>query len=148
MLPPRPLAVTAVGIGVGPVASVMPRPAGAAGAVAAGTATGDCAGAAVHGRAVGVVAEEVLEAMAPLLEADEGQAELRDRVADEVVRPLVDQVDQDGRSIDDRVEPGRGEPLGQGSWPSSTSTASVPVRSVKEPSGAERSSFPPSIATR
>ena len=34
------------------------------------------------------------------------------------------------------------------SRPSSTSTASVPVRSVKDPSGADRRSRPPSIATR
>ena len=37
----------------------------------------------------GRVAEEVLEAVAALLDPDERQAEVDDRVADEVVRPVV-----------------------------------------------------------
>src|SRR6185295_6813928 len=52
--------------------------------------------------------------MPALLQPDERQAQLRDDVADEVERPLVDEVDQHGGPIDGRREPGGGQASGEG----------------------------------
>jgi hypothetical protein len=65
---------------------------------------------AVAGR---IVAEQVLEPVAALLHPDERQPELDDRVADDVIRRLVDQVDQDGAAVDGDPEAARREPLGE-----------------------------------
>ncbi len=62
----------------------------------------------------GGVAEEILESVTALLDPDERQAELGDDVADEVVGPLVDEVDEDGRTVDDRLEAGGRQSRGEG----------------------------------
>ena len=55
---------------------------------------------------------------------------------------------QDGPPVRDGLEPARRQGRGEAVSPSSTSTARTPVRSVKAPSGAARSSWPASMATR
>ena len=81
--------------------------------------------------------------MPPLLHADERQPQLGDRVTDEVVRPFVAHRDQDRPPVDDRGQAGSGQPRRKRPPPSSTSTASIPVCSVKSPSGAARAACRP-----
>ena len=47
--------------------------------------------------------------MPPLLDPDEREAEVRNRVADEVVCPVAVERDEDGPAVDDRGEPGSRE---------------------------------------
>jgi hypothetical protein len=51
--------------------------------------------------------------MAPLLHPDEWQAQLGDRVPDEIVGSLVAHRDDHGLAVDDRLEPGRAEAIRQ-----------------------------------
>ena len=79
-----------------------------------------------------LVAEQVLEALAALLEPDERQVQPDDRVADDVVRPVVVEWHEHDPTVQAwrpaRVARGRSRSR---SPPSSTSTARMPVRSVK-----------------
>ena len=99
----------------------------------------------------GLVAEQVLEALPALLEPDERQAELGDRVADDVVRPVVGERDQDGPAVA-RPAAARARSTSaaaSAASPSSTSTARTPgPLGEASPSGAARRSRPASIATR
>ena len=87
MLPPGPLAVT----------PAPPPPLDVAGGAAA----------------TGIVAEQVLEALAALLHPDERQPEVGHGVADEVVRPVLGDVEQDRAAVRDRLQPARDEGRGQ-----------------------------------
>ena len=91
--------------------------------------------------------EQLLEAAAALLDPHERQAQVGDRVAHEVPRPVVDELDQDRPSVGDRLQArGHGARPPARQPPSSTSTARMPVRSVNvgqrrrahEPPGVDR----------
>ena len=99
MLPPGPRRSSArrpAGLGVAPVIAGRPsaRRRGAAGVVGAGRA---------------LVREQVLEAAATLLHADQRQAEVGQGVADHVVRPVVVDRDHDGPAVHGGLEPALGQ---------------------------------------
>ena len=119
MLPPGPLAEAgdvvadrsgaAAHPGAPPLPGATPLP-GAAGAPAARGRRGSPTGRPDRRR----VAEQVLEALPALLEPDQRQAQLRDRVADDVERLVVGDRDEDRPSVGDGLQPSADERPGQG----------------------------------
>src|SRR5204863_6458384 len=60
-----------------------------------------------------LVAEQILESVPPLLHPDERQAELDDRVPDDIEWRLIDEVDEDRRAVDDHAQAEAREARGQ-----------------------------------